>query len=1026
MKNKMKGLIVLVIFTLSLGLSTVNADDTLQVTVTRPNTATESGCNAVGGAWKYNPDKGKMSCDTVDWNNQIKFTGVDSNGEYVEESYAELGGIKVTVNGQEVDGFCLDKGSHAPGTGATYTCEQVTNKALAYVLSSGANETIKTTAARLLSGGGNMTISGGNSAQVYDLINQANAYAGSTAGTGGQLNFIRTGGNGPTVTYQVTSPTPIKSGVTFTCGAGCSVSGSIAPGGTTGTITVTVIDGQCKFTVNAVYDGIITNSTTQINGDTANKAFNSTVFHCYAEGKQEITYTLNSNTTGGNNITGGNNTTGETETVYGKVTQSFSDTIKKELGGDYYKTYCEGPEEPNKCTCTQNTMVKAPNYCDSARGQTMTVKVTDKETKTEETDVKCCILNGTDEAGNSYQMVTDEIDADNPYCAVFCVEEYEMSMPGSRFVDSGRFFELEDTKVTAKRTCYATNKDQDVDAPQIKIDDFVTEVSKLQEDMIKAFNNYNRWVNEKASALDLATDTKTSTGTCIDGKKDDVETKVGKVKYYKEFTIKHADDWEVTGRWVIDQAIDKKAEFKDEENKYCSPTAGLVVKPATSGTNGTEQPWVCNEDKTDCHHDEEAEPVLCGMDCIERKIAEYEKLLRTYQDRYQKITKWISQCYNWSNTLCLDPIVEFNYDEMYNMQVKYVRKDDGTTTFTSKDAKVSTNKDLLKDNNTYKIEESAKDLKDVNYLFCDDSSCSNDKTQSIVKKLVSDKRIYYRSIEANGTAMYGNTTQFSTQIPHGTIVEGDKENYNQNYYYLGVVFPIALKTERGVYNWTLAFSNIGQYNSESNCSLGRLNQAAAAVQGANQSLAAAIGFVCIYVVDCPDCPNSCSCEGHQNCYEKIVNGEKICYYEEDEKCKDCDVYCVNCVFDGKDTYFYRQISVNEFNPSDRILGANWDATEKGQATQIEIEQLGETIYESAQYSYTLTPANMQKIRKYNQETRTYVAEDLVYDTTTDKVAGKSGFLNDGEEKGYFTENARNTEWQLWEGSTTSNVGPAWK
>ena len=150
--------------------------------------------------------------------------------------------------------------------------------------------------------------------------------------------------------------------------------------------------------------------------------------------------------------------------------------------------------------------------------------------------------------------------------------------------------------------------------------------------------------------------------------------------------------------------------------------------------------------------------------------------------------------------------------------------------------------------------------------------------------------------------------------------------------------------------------------------------------------------------------------------------------EPEPTCDECDVYCVNCIFDGKDTYSYRTISLTDTNPNNRDVGVNW-SNEKGRATTEEIEGNSENIYKEPEYSYTITATQMKNIRDYNKIKGTYIAEDLDYGTLGgySNIYGTSSFLDDGETKGFFTENKRNGTWTLWTGTINSQgSGPAWK
>ncbi len=107
-------------------------------------------------------------------------------------------------------------------------------------------------------------------------------------------------------------------------------------------------------------------------------------------------------------------------------------------------------------------------------------------------------------------------------------------------------------------------------------------------------------------------------------------------------------------------------------------------------------------------------------------------------------------------------------------------------------------------------------------------------------------------------------------------------------------------------------------------------------------------------------------------------------------------------------YFYRPIDLNDMFPNSnddfssktlpkyRVLGSNW-SSEKGIDAQEDIESLGEDAYleENLEYSYTLTPRQMARIRAYNnaQEKRSngYADFNLTCDSKGQNC--RSGFLD---------------------------------
>ena len=144
-------------------------------------------------------------------------------------------------------------------------------------------------------------------------------------------------------------------------------------------------------------------------------------------------------------------------------------------------------------------------------------------------------------------------------------------------------------------------------------------------------------------------------------------------------------------------------------------------------------------------------------------------------------------------------------------------------------------------------------------------------------------------------------------------------------------------------------------------------------------------------------------------------------------------------------YFYRPIDLNDVFPNSnddyssktlpkyRVLGSNW-SSEKGMDTQKEIEETGEKVYldENLEYSYTLTPRQMARIRAYNnvQEKRGVGYADFTLSCDSKGQACRSSFL-DGELVGCeddkcFTDNKSNNPSSRDVTFKTYDNGTSWK
>ena len=135
-------------------------------------------------------------------------------------------------------------------------------------------------------------------------------------------------------------------------------------------------------------------------------------------------------------------------------------------------------------------------------------------------NIKKCIINNTDEAGNTYKYSCNGGFANdsNPYCNVFCKEDYaEIKM--NNFIDEvkcGKYFKLT-ASIKGSKDCYtgantnAKGKDKETidDETSINIKQFEADVKKTQEKLLSAMNDY-RMYSSMQKAIDNNAQTSTS------------------------------------------------------------------------------------------------------------------------------------------------------------------------------------------------------------------------------------------------------------------------------------------------------------------------------------------------------------------------------------------------------------------------------------------------------------------------------------------------------------------------------------
>lgn len=259
--------------------------------------------------------------------------------------------------------------------------------------------------------------------------------------------------------------------------------------------------------------------------------------------------------------------------------------------------------------------------------------------------------------------------------------------------------------------------------------------------------------------------------------------------------------------------------------------------------------------------------------------------------------------------------------------------------------------------------------------------------------------------DLNGNYQYSNGTMAKSSLTK-QLIESETD-----------IYPISLATKEGKYEYSYTVSKLGDFNitSSSNNDLGRFDKF---VKEKNRK------YYCDYTV---------------------IKDITIC---NDKDSKECD---------NKPNFYYRNISLNNVNPNKRELGKNW-TNEKAKATLCEIaggkynngdctsqaNTSPESTYEIPEYSFTLTPENMQAIKKYNQEkekdSNGYANFDMTkIDASTKDQNGnalsegvwyKSNFIwGTNTCQNCFTNktNEKETTFSKWSDSAKlSGTGPAWK
>ena len=651
-----------------------------------------------------------------------------------------------------------------------------------------------------------------------------------------------------------------------------------------------------------------------------------------------------------------------------------------ENGKSQYEAECG-----SAINCTPNISVPSDcnnfNIDDTLTGIVSDINEVSSSCNPDTNQVTQCVLGKSDLTGQSFEA-TNEM-KDNPYCKVWCKESYEFDLPTAQLSQSGGYFTLS-TKISGTRDCYTSSAD-DPNAP-IDYDKFKVDLKEKQNAVIDAWNEYNKWVeavNKNGNEVHK-TDTHGPVGSkdCCDTKYEMIDGKL------------QATGCNDSGCSGGDTTTDDYYLYAWTYTAY-NHDGSTYLGSAThsSGTAGSCPSSCCTS--SSCTDGVDGTPQMSYF--VAQKAAARTSLINAINAMYNVINVYNScsevitnnstssfvggtfTSSEWSNNMKFDPEVDFTYNEDYMSQMNGQFKEVANT-------KTSGSKEVFCSNDIdgqYKCSNPSSTVATttVSYLNCDEGSCSWKTSKISNAKWIQKSKSY--------SAKYQPSNQFSTYTQYGTIkMKWDNcsgndclwTNLPEN------ALPVSLLKETGVFPFKFEFKNIGQSNKTTD--LGRLMGNASSVieayaelpdsekcllEGGKATSITEAGYVCHYL-------NNCT----HNC-DFVCEDGKCSYETPDKPCEDgkCELICPTCIIDGKTTYSFRPVSLNNLFPNNREIGYNWNATHKAVATKKEIDEMDEAIYETPQYSYTLTPTNLKNIREYNDAASSYTNTTIPQDYQND-------------------------------------------
>ena len=584
--------------------------------------------------------------------------------------------------------------------------------------------------------------------------------------------------------------------------------------------------------------------------------------------------------------------------------------------------------------------------------------------------VKSCVIGHNDLTNTSYEA-TNEMSEENPYCKVYCKEKYTFTLPTAKITRSGGYFTLT-TTVDATRDCYVGNAVRnakgEIETQGINTTLFQTTLSDLRVKMITAWNNYSYY----KAAYEAATSSKYHEENRTAGKgvcHHTERSEDGTISSYtspgagpRDYKYVKIDEWSAPQYSTTTGAriADKKGSYEDGHG-----SCGCESCDVQNGKNPTND----YSDAMGKYKDEYQD----YLSKIAKNIQQYNSCSGDVPNKALGNYETSSTNTTWSNKMAFKPVVTFDYNENYKKDI------------TGEFEQIDPDKDKVKSgtimycsgeiNDDYTCQSGATSTPQKtsqNVISCDDNGCTTVAVYISTAKWVQKSK--------NASATYEPKNEFGTYSPYGTIKLKNAACNGNDCLYSKMpenALPISMITKTGVFPFTIKYSDIGQDNKTG--ALGRLMGATTSViteydnltddircaaDSSTKTVDQNVGYVCHYLNNCDNCKFTCTDDNNCEFTEKECDGDY------------CRMTCKNCAFDGSTANFtYRTISTNNLNPTSRSLGYNWNAdtgeNAKAVATTKAIEEDGDTVYKKAQYSYTLTPSNLQKIREYNKQAESF-------------------------------------------------------
>lgn len=619
-------------------------------------------------------------------------------------------------------------------------------------------------------------------------------------------------------------------------------------------------------------------------------------------------------------------------------------------------------------------------------------------------NIKRCIINNKDEAGNSYQLSDGNGGVSNPYCSVFCKEDYAKIQlnPIVENVTCGGYFQLK-SHVEGKKTCYtgSTNANQEINKDQ-----FLKDIMEAQEDMISAYDDYLKWTEASKNVTSENVNKNCGSGTFTIWK-----IASGTYTGY-EYNSRNILTGSIVGKRVSNKTLPTYTSGTNNTTTYTTKNKtdanGNVIKDANGNPVIERVPSGCSSVTEGKKSD--------VTSYIDKELSKAKTALKEAYNRFMTAVQQYNGCTTaWTNTFKFDQRIKFYYDENHyignyttyydllenakDKDLFYLEKNGRVNENKSVEVCLGTTNDKYECNSGFKriTENSSEKLNNYNYVDAyKEVFDTNNYTlisigdNSLQKQIPISKATFVRkTVEKKQD--YITPTSYYQVDRYGRITVN--KHYAGNALQLSAIkngLPVSTKLVGGGL-FRLMLEDFGEFYDSKE--VGRIFD----FKGDNEkkSIAYTKQENGIQTFD-----GNYKCNFYSNCRdERCPDCEYKCETPEDcgwRQCPDCKIYCVNCLFNlDKLQLNFKTISTTNFNSAGRNYGYNWITssnitslkllTDKATHTINRIEDFNETIYDTNnkdnedsefEMSIKLDKGLISFIKDYNKQ-----------------AEGKGGYLN---------------------------------